>query len=276
MNKKIILITGANNGLGFETAKAVAKVGHTLIMACRNMEKGEAARQKIMEFSGNTDIHLYQVDLASFRSIRSFCAKIIEDFPRIDVLVNNAGVFTMEKHLKTEDGLELTMGVNFFGTFLLTNLLLPVMRSAKDARIVNVTSDSYKMAKLDIDRIQERDTHSIKAYSTSKLALMMFTKELAEREKAISVNAIHPGHVKTGIWEFKSWYGFIAKFFSSLSMVNAEEGAQPVIHMTLSPELNGKSGKYFSKMVDTPFEKFCPESRKRLWKKAEIIVALDQ
>jgi len=166
------------------------------------------------------------------------------------------------------------MGINFLGTFLLTNLLLPLFRESDGGRIVNVTSDAYKMGKLEIDNLENRDTAGMRAYSDSKLALMMFTMELAERETEISVNAVHPGHVRSGIWNFKKWYTSLFKLISGFFMISAGEGAAPVMHAALSESLKGKSGRYFYKMIETQAIMPGGEDRKRLWKKASEICGL--
>ncbi len=267
MDSSIILVTGANGGIGFEIAKGVAMEKHTLIMGCRSLERGDAARRKIVESTGNSDVHLFLLDLASFKSIRQFADELGKQFSRIDILINNAGVFTMEKG-RTVDGFEFTMGINFLGTFLLTNLLLPHIKKADNGRIVNVTSDAYKMGKASIEDLDTRNATGMRAYSDSKFALMIFTLELARRQGDISINAVHPGHVRSGIWNFNKWYAFIFNIISRLFMISAEEGAAPVIHAALSVALKGKSGRYFNRMNETPVIKIDPELSRRLWEKA--------
>jgi NAD(P)-dependent dehydrogenase (short-subunit alcohol dehydrogenase family) len=199
-----------------------------------------------------------------------------ERYDRLDILVNNAGVFRMEVG-ETQDGLEMTMGVNYFGPFLLTNLLLPFLDRSAEGRIVNVSSDAYRMGKLDIDEIETRRTAGIKAYGASKLALMMFTLELSRRLEgsAVTVNAVHPGHVKTGIWNFGKWYAPLFRLFAGFGAVSAAEGAEPVVHLALSDDIRGKSGRYFDKLEEKGIVNVTIDEQQRLWANSVEIVGLD-
>lgn len=276
MKEKVVIVTGANRGIGFEIAKGIALAGYSVVLACRDMEKGEAAREKLVTQTGNDDIYVFQLDLASFGSIRSFSDIITRKFGGIDILINNAGVFTMEPE-KTSDGFERTMGVNFFGPFLLTNLLLPLFEGSDDPRIINVSSDAYKMGKISaefIENIEKSDDLSITAYATSKQALMMFSLELADRAKGIAVNAVHPGSVKTGIWDMKGFGASVFKFFSRFTTVSPAVGARPILKLALDEDKKGVSGKYFMKEKETEVSNIDPGLRFPLWKKAKDIVGL--
>ena len=273
--EKFILITGANRGIGYAVANGLAKTNTSLILACRNLSEGLKAKEKIMKNSNNNKIRVLQLDLGSFSSIRRFLKKFREYYQRLDVLVNNAGIFTMDQ-MKTEDNLEMTMGINYFGTFLLTTLLLPFLEKSKDSRIINVVSDAFKKGKIDIDNIEKRQTTGMKAYSASKFALVQFTSHLADKLKdsSISVNAVHPGHVDSGIWNFNKWYAPIFRLFSKAFMSNVKEGAKPILRLVLSEEVKNKSGKYFKKEKEEEIEKMDIEDLSKLWNRTRKIVGL--
>ena len=178
---------------------------------------------------------------------------------------------------KTEDNLEMTMGINYFGTFLLTNLLIPFLEKSKDGKIINVVSDAFKKGKLDIDNIEKRQTTGMKAYRASKFALVQFTTLLAEKVGGtnISVNAVHPGHVNSGIWNFNKWYAPIFRLFSKAFMSNITEGAIPILHLVLSEEGKNNNGKYFKKEKEEEIEKMDNEDQIKLWRKSKEIVGLN-
>jgi NAD(P)-dependent dehydrogenase (short-subunit alcohol dehydrogenase family) len=276
VEKNITVVTGANSGIGYETAKTIAWTDATVVLACRDLVKGQEARQNIRSVTGNEDVHLQHLDLASFASIRGFCGEFGGRYDRLDVLVNNAGVFRMDVG-ETEDGLEMTMAVNYFGPFLLTNLLLPYLKRSAEGRVVNVSSDAYRMGRLDIDEIDTHRTAGIKGYGASKLALMMFTLELARRLEgsAVTVNAVHPGHVKTGIWNFEKWYAPLFRLFSGIGAVSAAEGAKPVVHLALSGDVRGKSGRYYDRLEEKGIVNVSLEEQQQLWERSLEIVALD-
>ena len=276
ISEKIILITGANRGIGYAVANELAKVNSSLILACRNKSEGLKAKEKIEITSGNKKICVLSLDLASFSSIRRFCKEFSKYFQRLDVLINNAGIFTMDEE-KTEDNLEMTMGINYFGTFLLTNLLIPFLEKSKEGRIINVVSDAFKKGKLDVKNIEKRQTTGMKAYTASKYALVQFTTLLAEKVGGtnISVNAVHPGHVNSGIWNFNKWYAPIFRLFSKAFMSNSTEGAIPILHLALSEEGKNINGKYFKKEREEEIEKMDNEDQIKLWRKSKEIVGLN-
>lgn len=200
MKDKIVLITGANSGIGKETTRALAKKGATIIMACRNLEKAEPVCEMIQAESKNPNIKVMKLDLASLKSVRNFIQEFSVRYQKLNVLINNAGVFCMKRE-ETEEGFELTMGVNHLGHFLLTYELLPILEKTPEARIINLSSDAHFSADLDLDDLhfKRRKYSGFKAYGSSRLATAFFTQELAERlkEKDITVNSLHPGHVDT-------------------------------------------------------------------------------
>jgi len=275
MNENTIIITGSNRGIGYEVATELAKTNCNIILACRNDSEAKKAKERIIQISNNRNVYTLNLDLSSFSSIRKFCEGFSRKFPKLDVLINNAGVFTMNKEV-TEDGLELTMGINYFATFLLTNLLIPYLEKSEDGRIINVVSDAFKKGKIDIDAIEKSQTTGMKAYSASKFALVQFTAYLAKKleDKNLKVNAVHPGHVYSGIWNFKKWYSPIFRLFSRVFMSNVEEGAKPILHLVLSDEIKKKTGKYFKKEKEEEIEKMDYEDLTRLWNRTKKIVGL--
>ena len=252
MQGKTVLITGADGDIGRNTTKGIAEKGAQIIMACIDLEQAKPALDKIVKETNNNNIELMQLDLSSQSNIRNFAENFISEYPVLDVLINNAGIFSL-KRFETEDGLERTIGINYFGPFLLTHLLLPIIQKSKQGRIINISSDSYKQAKFDLDDLQSKIKYKgMGAYPSSKLALILFAQELAEKLKStnITVNAVHPGHVSTGIWnmwENPKWYQSLALKILNMFLISPEEGAQTSIHLATSDEVQNITGKYFSK-----------------------------
>ena len=206
LDGKTVIITGANTGIGLETAVDLAKRNARVLLACRNVERGERAAVKVRKRSGNDNAVFVQLNLASLDSVRKYAAKILEEEPRIDILINNAGIIhgTYEE---SADGFELTFAVNHLGHFLLTNLLLDRLKEAPSARIINVGAKLFKLMKrFDFDNFNSKDPARFqglltKAYYQSKLANVLFTLGLDKQLKGsnVSVNALHPGVIQTRI-----------------------------------------------------------------------------
>ncbi|MBI9045902.1 MAG: SDR family oxidoreductase [Anaerolineaceae bacterium] len=272
LQKKIILITGANAGIGKETTRALAKSGARIIMACRNLKKSTITQQEIIEESKNYNIQLIHLDLASIASIRMFTDKIHDQFSHIDILINNAGIFNMKREL-TADGFEATMGVNCLGTFLLTDLLLPGLLKSKNSRIINVASDAHYNGSIDLDNFHfDKKYSGFKAYASSRLATVLYTQELAERLKDhnITVNSLHPGHVYTNIWNLwpkRKLLNMIMDNIMKRVAISAVEGAKTSIYLASSDQVAGISGKYFDKLQIKAPSKKCQDKdfQKALW-----------
>jgi len=202
LDGKTVIITGGNSGIGLETAVDLAKRNARVIVACRSVEKGEKAAVDVRKRSGNDNVVFAQLDLASLDSIRQFAAKILEEEPQIDILINNAGVMIIPKHRLTKDGFEMHFGTNHLGHFLLTNLLLDRIKEAPSARIVNVSSIGHMYGSIDFQNLNsERSYSRTTSYANSKLANILFTHSLAKhlRGTNVTANALHPGAVGTGI-----------------------------------------------------------------------------
>ncbi len=245
---KTSIVTGANSGIGEEVALALATMGATVVMVCRDATKGETARKEIVARSGNSMVELMVTDLSSLTSVRTLAQKFLEIHDKLHILVNNAGVI-MGKRVGTPDHLETTFEVNYLSHFLLTMLLLDVLKASAPSRIVNVTSSAHYRGKMDFDDLQEeKNFGAMKSYCQSKLAQVLFTHEMAKKLEGtgVTVNAVHPGAVRTRWGDEAGALGIgirIARPF----MLSPEKGAQTPIFVATSPEVEGITGKYWSK-----------------------------
>lgn len=273
MNEKICLVTGANSGIGKFTAKALAASGATVIMVCRNRDKGEAARDEIVRETRNENVDLMIADFSDLRQIRRLAADVRAKYPRLHALVNNAGAYNGKRKL-TADGYETTFAVNHLGYFLLTVDLLDLLKSSAPARIVNVSSDAHRSAHIDFSDLNlEKGYSGWKAYGQSKLANALFTYELARRLVAagVTANCMHPGVVGTDFFnKIGGLAGKVLNLFAPF-MRTTEKGTDTVIWLALSPEVEGITGKYF---VDRKAQATNPESydttiAARLWEVSE-------
>jgi NAD(P)-dependent dehydrogenase (short-subunit alcohol dehydrogenase family) len=268
MSNKACLITGANSGMGKETALGLAKLGATVIMVCRDQSRGEAAQTEIKAHSGNTSVELLLADLSSQQSVRALAQEFLAHHTQLHVLVNNAGVYTPKRSV-TVDGLETTFATNHLGPFLLTNLLLPLMKASGPARVITVTSAFHTSGKLAFDDLQgEHRYNGTRAYNQSKLANVLFTYELARRLAGTGVTAtvLEPGFVKTNLGA-----PFFAKLFSAMQ-VSPEQGAQTAIYLASSAEVEGVSGQYFShkgKATQSSKASYDERAAGRLWQISE-------
>ncbi|XP_017079301.1 retinol dehydrogenase 13 [Drosophila eugracilis] len=250
---KVFIVTGANTGIGKETALEIARRGGTVYMACRDMNRCEKARKDIIQETNNQNIFSRELDLSSLDSIRDFVAGFKKEQDKLHVLINNAGVMRCPKTL-TKDGYELQLGVNHVGHFLLTNLLLDVLKKSAPSRIVVVSSLAHTRGAINVDDLNsEKSYDEGLAYSQSKLANVLFTRELAKRLEGsgVTVNALHPGVVDTEL--ARNWAFFQTNFVKYLLkpmiwplLKTPKSGAQTSIYAALDPALKGVSGLYFS------------------------------
>lgn len=267
--EKVVLLTGGTSGIGRAAAEQLAAAGARVVLLCRDRGRGEVARREIERSTGNSRVDLLVADLASQREIRAAAAEFLERYERLDVLIHNAAVLPRDRQVSA-DGLELQFAVNHLAPFLLTELLLERLRSSAPARIVVVSSEAHRQGRIDFEDLQaERSYHRLRAYSQSKLANLLFTRELSRRLQGsgVTVNAVHPGVVTTGLL-FSGWR--IARLVRPFLRTPAE-GARELVYLALSPEVAGVSGGYFAnRRPREPSPRATdPEVAKRLWEVSE-------
>jgi NAD(P)-dependent dehydrogenase (short-subunit alcohol dehydrogenase family) len=263
---KTILITGSTSGIGKVTALELARAGHKIVMANRNRVRSEQACAEIMAQSGNDNIELLDLDLASLASVRECAQAFKAKHDRLDILVNNAGL-TSATEVITKDGFELQFGVNALAQFLFTRELLPVLEASAPAQVIFVTSMMHKFGKLDMDSFKGWEKYSGgRSYNQSKLAMMLLARELAEqlRDKNIAVNTLHPGAVNTGILD---GYSPLAQFFLRRLFVSPEKGARTSLYLAGLESDALPSGKYFVSCKEAVTHKLVDDAqwRKKLW-----------
>jgi NAD(P)-dependent dehydrogenase (short-subunit alcohol dehydrogenase family) len=272
---KVCIVTGSNTGIGKETARGLAQQGATVVMAVRDLTKGEAARAEIAASTGRSDVAVMKLDLGDLASVRAFAREFQEKYPRLDILVNNAGVWTTARST-TKDGFETTFGTNHLGTFLLTNELLPVLKKSAPARVVVLSSALHYQGKMLWDDLQhERVSFSgPTAYNQSKLANVLFANALARRveKDGITVNSVHPGVVATEL--ARAYPKFLVKIFH-LFLLSPTQGAQCSLHVATSEECGKVTGKYFEKSRQKTAAKSALDesAQERLWKVSEELIA---
>ncbi|KAL0127911.1 hypothetical protein PUN28_003279 [Cardiocondyla obscurior] len=278
LTDKIIIVTGANSGIGKEVTLELAKRKARVVMACRDMEKCEMIRRNIVLDTKNKYVYCRKCDLASQESIRNFVTQFRKECDKLHILINNAGIMRCPKD-HTKEGIEMQLGVNHMGHFLLTNLLLDVLKSSAPSRIVNLTSSAHRTGQINMKDLNwENDYNPGRAYSQSKLAIILFTRELANRLKGtgVTVNAVHPGIVDTNITRHMTVYTnvFTRFFLKPLAwpFIKApRQGAQTVLYAALDPSLENVSGCYFvnNEESEVSQEAKNDDMAKWLWKVSE-------
>lgn len=252
MAGRTCLVTGANTGIGLETARALARAGATVILAYRDPTRGEPAVADVRASTGNDHVEGLVLDLASFASIRRAAAEVLDRHAALHVLVNNAGLMLSDRGV-TREGIELTFGINHVGPVLFTSLLLDRMKASAPARIVNVASDAHRRSRgLPWDDLQrERAYDGFGVYSDSKLCNILYSRELARRlaGSGVTVNALHPGVVRSGFASAEDTRGLMRWGWALIRpfLLSAEEGAQTSVYLATSPEVEGVTGRYFAK-----------------------------
>ena len=244
LKNRLCMVTGASSGIGREIALGLARRNAAVFLVCRDSGRGRTAQEYIRRQSGNSDVHLLLADLSSQKQVKALAADFLQQHGVLHLLVNNAGVI-MGKRVLTEDGIEMTFAVDYLSYFLLTNLLLGALRAGAPSKVVNMTTSLHRMAKLDFDNLQgEKSFGRDSAYARSKLAVIMFTYELARRLEGsgITVNCVCPGACSSGIWSHSS--RTIDAFFHAL-MKGSEQGAVLPLHLACSSGVEGLTGRYF-------------------------------
>lgn len=234
---RVAIVTGANSGIGFETAKALAKKGATVVLACRNQAKGEAAAEAIRSETPAGSVPVMALDLASLASVRAFAAEFSSKFERLDLLINNAGVMALPNRLETADGFEMQFGTNHLGHFALTGLLFDLLAKTPDSRVVNVSSGAHQAGRMAWDDLQSEKSYSpFGAYSQSKLANLLFTYELQRRLDRAGIRtmatAAHPGWTATNLQTHSGVAGLLNPIFGQKPPM----GALPTLYAATAPE----------------------------------------
>ena len=283
MQGKTVVVTGGNSGIGFETATALAAMGARVIVTARNADKGRAAVAAIAQRAGgDAQVQLAVFDLADLASVRRGAAEILEQAPRLDVLVNNAGLVLSER-AETVDGYEATLATNHLGPFLFTNLLLERIRASSPARIVTVASTAHNAARkgMPFDDLQsEKKYATMRVYGQSKLANILFTLELARRLEGtgVTANSLHPGTVRTGYGADGDARGLLAFGIkiSSPFFLSPAKGARTSVYLASDPAVAGVSGEYFVKCRARQPKPWArdQEAARRLWQVSEELVGL--
>ncbi|CAH0596412.1 unnamed protein product [Chrysodeixis includens] len=277
MKDKVVIVTGSNTGIGLATATDLAGRGAKVILACRNEEKTKQAMNKIKKTNKDANLVFKPLDLASFKSVREFATDILKTESRLDVLINNAGTGTLDNSL-TEDNLPVEAQVNHFGPFLLTMLLLPLIKSSAPSRIVNVSSLMHRYG--NVKNLDKQGTNFFdrrRVYSDSKLANVLFTRKLSEQLKGtgVTVNCLHPGAVSTDIFRNQPT---IVKCLLKMLFWTPAEGAQTTIYLSVAKELQEVSGKYFNNCTETTPAKNALDdaTAEELWKMSEKVTFLEK
>ncbi len=281
MKKKTAVITGATSGIGHGIAKGLAGAGFELILIGRNREKGAGITEALTLAWDNPDIHFYTIDLASQKQIRKVGEEIRDRHRCIDVLINNAGVWTSRCEL-TEEGIEKQFAVNHLAYFLLTHILYPNIAAAPDGRVINIGSDSHRYGKMNFDDLNlGRSYHGLKAYGQSKLANLLFTYEMdrIKTDRHVSVHCVQPGLVKTdiGVKHTNPFHAFMWKL-RRISGVTPDQAAQTAIYLATAPEVATQSGLYWDKSKPKPSSARSKnrEDAERLWKISEELCGVER
>ena len=277
MQGKICMVTGANSGIGKVTALALAQMGATVVMVCRDRARGEEAQSELTTKSRNSAVDLLQADLSSQQSIRQLVGNFRQHYTHLHVLVNNAGA-SFSGRRETVDGLEMTFAVNYLAPFLLTNLLLDVLTASAPARIVNVSSAAQATGSIQLDDLQaEQHFSSRRAYGQSKLAIVLFTYELARRLQGtgVTANCLDPGFVRTNIGQRGASLPVrvLIKLIWSFG-TSPEKGAQTSIYLASSPDVEGVTGKYFAKSIPrrSASSSYDESLQRQLWEQSAKLV----
>jgi NAD(P)-dependent dehydrogenase (short-subunit alcohol dehydrogenase family) len=268
------VVTGANSGIGLAAATALARQGARLVMLCRDPKRGEAARESIVAESGNAHVELRLVDLSHQAAVREAARRLVQDDEPIHVLVNNAGVWLHERE-ETPDGIERTWATNVLGYFLLTEELLPLLRRGAPARVVSVASELAGDLELDDVEFRRRRYGGITAYSQSKQADRMWTWALARRLEGsgVTANAMHPGGVNTPLLrKGGGLMGLAGAAYARAMGKTPEEGADTVVWLAASPEVEGVSGRFFIDRRDVPCRFRDREGEEALWRVCEGMI----
>lgn len=279
MNEKICLVTGATSGIGLETARELAQMGATVIVVGRNPEKCAKTVAEIRQQTGNVQVEFMQADLSSQKQIRALAEEFKKKYVQLDVLVNNAGIVKMFRE-ESVDGIEMTWAVNHLAYFLLTNLLLDVLKTSAPARIVNVSSAMHYSARVNFADLEFKHGYNpLTVYGHSKLANILFTYELARRldGTGVKANVLHPGGVRTNLVASNGGlFKWIGQPLFNLQAISVIQGAQTGVYLASSPEVEGVTGKYFDQCRERKSSRVSYDEtvQKQLWQMSEEMTNL--
>jgi len=273
---KAIVITGANSGIGLETARELARGGATIVMACRDPGRAAAARADILATVPHARLELVALDLASLASVHACADTLAARWPKIDVLINNAGLFPFKRQ-STADGFEMQFGVNHLAHFLFTQRLMPQLLEAGTPRVINVASMMHHLGKLDFESLRgEKPYGALKAYAQSKLCNVLFTRELARRHEGdgLLTWSLHPGPVGTNIMG----RGLLNRILYRLigAYMSARRGARTSVYLASADGIEGTSGAYYDEFLKVkPGSKLSQDAAlaRKLWEESERLVA---
>jgi NAD(P)-dependent dehydrogenase (short-subunit alcohol dehydrogenase family) len=280
MRGKVCLVTGATAGIGVVTARALAERGATVVVVGRNREKCVTTVGQIRQTTGNDAVEFLLVDLSRQCEVRQLAQAFLDRYPRLDVLVNNAGAL-FASHQLTAEGFEQTFAVNHLGPFLLTNLLLDVLKASAPARIVTVASGSHERARIDFANLQgPPGLFGMTAYGQSKLANVLFTYELARRlaGTGVTANALHPGFVASSFASNNGVAFALGMRLARLFAISPEQGAQTSVYLATSPEVEGVTCKYYVKCkpVHSSPASYDEAAARRLWQVSAEMTGLSE
>ena len=278
MRNRICMVTGATSGMGKATAAALAQMGATVILVARDQSKGEAVRDEIRMQSGNTNVEMMLADLSSQSSIRKLADTFRRNYQHLHVLINNAGGIFFQRET-TVDDLEMTFAVNYLASFLLTDLLLDVLKASVPARIINISSNVERIGKIDFDDLQHEKRYSgMGAYAQAKLAIMLFTYLLASRLEGtgVTVNAITPGPVATNFGKNGNHLMNVLLPVLFRFATPVEKGAQTAIALASDPLFEGITGKvyYRGKELHSSRKSYDAALQKQLWQVSEALTEM--
>ena len=278
MRGKVCVVTGANSGIGKETALSLAHMGATVVLVCRSESRGMEALNEIKERSGNDSVSLLLADFSSQQQVREAAAAFLDQFDRLDVLVNNAGVTPWQRRVTAENGLEMVFAVNHLAPFLLTRLLLERLKVSAPARVVTVSSGAHRRVTLNFDDLQNEQRYvPFDVYSQSKLANVYFTYELVRRLEGtgVTANCLHPGVVSTALFRhLPPWLGTAVKIARPLLLTPAQ-GADTAVYLAAAPEVAGVSGRFFERreVVESSPVSQDEDAALRLWEVSEALTS---
>lgn len=267
-NRRVFIVTGGNAGIGYAVAEQLAALEHGVVIVSRNAQKGTAAAEAITAATGNTAIECVQGDLSSVASVRELAQRLLDACPRIDVLINNAGIWPTQREINP-DGYEMAFMVNHLAPFQLSHLLLDRLKTSAPARIVNVNAGLFVKGEVDMDKLPTGENfHRFKTYMHTKLCNVYFTLDMAKRldGSGVTVNALHPGVIRTNLGDASGPLGLLIKFAKRF-WSTPEEGVRPIVHLATDPIFDGITGKYYNieEEFDIPEKAKDPKIAQALW-----------